>query len=395
MMRLPLEGIVVVALEQAVAGPFATRQLADLGARVIKIERPRVGDFARSYDETVNGMSSAFFWLNRSKESVTLDLKHPDAAPILRRLISRADVFVQNLAPGAAQRLGLGSDDLRSLHPGLVVCNISGYGPDGPYRDKKAYDLLIQAEAGIISVTGSPDDPAKVGTSIADIAGGMYAYSGVLAALFDRTRTGDGGVIDVSLFDSLVEWMSYPLYYTEFGGSAPTRMAMNHPTIAPYGAFRTKDDHELLLAVQSEREWRNFCALVLGDETVAEDKRFRSMSRRVANRDELQQMIDTRLGAVELSEAIAQLDGADIASAHVTPVSELARHPQLLARDRWKEIDSPVGHVRALRPPATPQGVEPRMDAVPKLGADTEAVLRWLGYTSAETAQMAETGLSS
>ncbi|MQA63143.1 MAG: CoA transferase [Actinophytocola sp.] len=394
-MSLPLEGTVVVALEQAVAGPFATRQLADLGARVIKVERPRVGDFARSYDETVNGMSSAFFWANRSKESVTFDLKHPDAIQVMQRLISRADVFVQNLAPGATQRLGLGSDDLRSLNPGLIVCNITGYGTEGPYRDKKAYDLLIQAEAGILSVTGTPQDPAKVGISVADIAGGMYAYSSVLAALFDRTRTGDGGVIDISLFDSLVEWMSYPLYYTEYGGKTPPRMGTSHPTIAPYGSFRTRDGHELLLAVQSEREWRNFCTLVLGDESVAEDERFRSMSRRVANRTELQELIGERLGAVEMSEAIALLEGADIASAHVTPVGELARHPQLVTRDRWKNVGSPAGPVAALLPPAVFRGAEPRMEAVPGLGADTEAVLRWLGYTAAERAQMQTTGLSA
>lgn len=395
MMRRPLEGILIVAVEQAVAGPFATRQLADLGARVIKIERTGVGDFARSYDETVNGMSSAFFWANRSKESLTLDVKHPEAPLVLRRLMSRADVFVQNLAPGAAQRLGLGPDELRSVDPSLVVCNITGYGPDGPYRDKKAYDLLVQAEAGIISVTGSPDDPAKVGTSIADIAGGMYAYSGVLAALFRRERTGEGAVIEVSLFDSLIEWMSYPLYYTEYGGKQPPRMGMSHPTIAPYGSFRTRDGHELLLAVQSEREWRNFCALVLGDESVAADERFQSMSRRVANRDDLQQVVGNRLGEVSIDDALALLDGGDIASARVTPVRDLARHPQLLARDRWQNVDTPVGPVPALRPPGLPQGSDPRMDAVPALGEHTDDVLRWLGYTAEETAQMRATGLTS
>ena len=393
MTPLPLEGVVVVALEQAVAGPFATRQLADLGARVIKIERPKVGDFARDYDETVQGISSAFFWANRSKESLTLDLKHPDAAEVLERLLSRADVFVQNLAPGAADRLGLGTDRLRSVHPQLVICNISGYGPDGPYRDKKAYDLLIQGEAGIISLTGSPDEPAKVGTSIADIAGGMYAYSGVLSALFQRERNGGGSAIDVSLFDSLVEWLSYPLYYTEYGGTSPARMGTSHPTIAPYGAFRTKDGHEVLLAVQSEREWRSFCSHVLEDESAIEDPRFKTMSARVANRSELQKLVGDCIAAMETEEAVAVLQAAEIASAHVTPVTELAAHPQLRERGRWRNVPTPVGDVAALLPPAVPRGVEPRMDAVPALGAHTDSVLRWLGYSSDETDQMRSNGL--
>lgn len=395
MRTLPLDGVVVVALEQAVAGPFATRQLADLGARVIKIERPEVGDFARHYDETVNGMSSAFFWANRSKESLTLDLKHRDAGDVLERLLSRADVLVQNLAPGAAERLGLGTDRLRSSHPRLIICNISGYGADGPYRDKKAYDLLIQGEAGIISLTGSRDEPAKVGTSIADISGGMYAYSSVLGALFDRERSGEGAAIDVSLFDSLVEWMGYPLYYTEYGGTPPARMGTSHPTIAPYGAFSTKHGHEVLIAVQSEREWRNFCVGVLRDEAAAEDERFSTMSGRVANREALQELIGKCLAGMETEEAIALLEAAGIASAHVRPVTELADHPQLRERGRWREVDSPVGPLRATLPPAVPRGVEPRMDAVPALGADTDSVLRWLGYTSAETDHMRSTGLSA
>ena len=393
MKHLPLDGVVVVALEQAVAGPFATRQLADLGARVIKIERPSVGDFARDYDVTVNGMSSAFFWANRSKESLTLDLKHPDAAAVLERLLGRADVLVQNLAPGAADRLGLHTDRLRSAYPRLVVCNISGYGPDGPYRDKKAYDLLIQGEAGIISLTGSADEPAKVGTSIADIAGGMYAYSSVLGALYDRERTGEGSAIDVSLFDSLVEWMGYPLYYTEYGGTAPARMGTSHPTIAPYGAFRTKDGHEVLLAVQSEREWRKLCTLVLDDESAVEDERFSTMSARVANRDALQKLVGDCISAMDTEEAVAKLEGAGIASAHVTPVTELAAHPQLIERGRWKDVDSPVGRVGALLPPAVPRGMEPRMGPVPALGAHTDGVLGWLDYSEDEIAQLRSTGL--
>ncbi|WP_153395618.1 CaiB/BaiF CoA transferase family protein [Ornithinicoccus halotolerans] len=391
----PLAGVVVLALEQAVAGPFATRQLADLGARVIKIERPGTGDFARGYDETVQGMSSAFFWANRSKESIALDLKHPDAPAVLERLVSRADVLVQNLAPGAAERLGLDSDRLRADHPRLVVCNISGYGQDGPYRDRKAYDLLVQGEAGIISLTGTPQEPAKVGTSIADIAGGMYAYSGVLAALLERERTGEGTVLDVSLFDSLVEWMSYPLYYTEYGGTAPARMGTSHPTIAPYGAFRTKDGHEVLLAVQSEREWRRFCGVVLGDEGPAEDPRFCTMSARVANRPELQRLVGDRLAALTVEEAVALLDRAEIASAHVTEVTDLADHPQLRARGRWRDVDSPVGQVPALVPPVVPRGADPRMDPVPELGAHTDSVLRWLGYTVEDTQRMRQQGLSA
>lgn len=395
MRRLPLEGVVVVALEQAVAGPFATRQLADLGARVIKVERPGGGDFARHYDETVDGMSSAFFWLNRSKESITLDVKHPGAADVLARLLSRADVLVQNLAPGAADRLGLGTERLRSTYPRLVVCNLSGYGDDGPYRDKKAYDLLVQAEAGIISLTGSADEPAKVGTSIADVAGGMYAYCSVLGALFDRERTGEGSAIDVSLFDSLVEWMSYPLYYTMYGGTPPARMGTSHPTIAPYGAFTTRDGHELLVAVQSEREWRSFCRHVLGDEAAAEDERFHTMSARVANRAELQRVVGERLGSMGVDEAVEVLEAARIASARVTPVSELAEHPQLQGRGRWRDVDSPVGRLQALLPPAVPRGVEPRMDAVPALGAHTEDVLRWLGYTPEEIGHLRATAVSA
>lgn len=391
----PLAGLTVVDLSRVLAGPFAAMMLADLGARVIKVERPEVGDFARGYDETVRGMSSAFFWLNRSKESVVLDLKHPDAGDVLARLLSRADVLVQNLAPGAAERLGLGTDHLRSTYPRLVVCNISGYGNDGPYRDKKAYDLLVQAEAGIISLTGSADEPAKVGTSIADVAGGMYAYSSVLGALFDRERTGEGSAVDVSLFDSLVEWMSYPLYYTMYGGTAPARMGTSHPTIAPYGAFATRDGHEVLVAVQSEREWRSFCAHVLGDESAADDERFCTMSARVRNRAELQELVGSRLGAMAADEAIKVLDAAQIASARVTPVSELAAHPQLQGRGRWRDVDSPVGPVAALVPPAVPHGVEPSMEAVPALGDHTEDVLRWLGYTADETHLMRTAGISA
>ena len=384
-----------MALEQAVAGPFATRQLADMGARVIKVERPQGGDFARSYDETVNGMSSAFFWANRGKESVTLDLKHSEAGEVMERLVSRADVLLQNLAPGAAERLGLGGDRLRAEHRRLVVCNISGYGADGPYRDKKAYDLLVQAEAGIISMTGNAEEPAKVGTSIADIAGGMYAYSSILAALVQRGRTGEGTVIDVSLFDSLVEWMSYPLYYSHYGGNTPARMGTSHPTIAPYGAFSTRDGHEVLIAVQSEREWGQLCTGVLGDESLAGDERFSSMSARVRNREALQRVVGERLGALGLSEAVAALDAAGIASAHMTPVSELADHPQLRERGRWTEVDTPVGPMPAVQPPAVFHDAPARMDPVPGLGAHSGAVLGWLGYSADEVERMRDAGLTT
>lgn len=392
-MTRPLEGVVVLAFEQAVAAPFATRQLADLGARVIKVERPGRGDFARGYDEAVDGLSSAFFWANRSKESVALDLKHPKAGDIVSRLVARADVLVQNLAPGAAERLGLGAETLRADHPRLIVCNISGYGPDGPYRDRKAYDLLVQAEAGIISLTGTHDQPSKVGISIADIAGGMYAYSGVLSALLDRERTGRGAVIDVSLFDALVEWMGYPLYYTRYGGTPPARMGTDHATIAPYGAFTTRDGEEVLLAVQSEREWRRLCGELLGDEAVADDERFASMSARVAHRDQLQALVGAAFGGYDLDDAVAMLERAGIAYSHVTDVSQLADHPQLVERGRWRPVETPVGPVPAVLPPAVPAGVDVRMDAVPEVGAHNARILDWLGYSAADITHLRAEGL--
>lgn len=389
----PLDGIVVVALEQAVAAPLATRHLADLGARVIKIERTGGGDFARGYDETVRGLSSAFVWLNRSKESVTLDVKHPEAGEILRRLVAHADVFVQNLAPGAADRLGMDAGTLRAGDERLVVCNISGYGPDGPYRDKKAYDLLVQGESGIISMTGTHEVPAKVGISVADVAAGMYAYSAVLGALFRRERTGVGAVIDVSLFEALAEWMSHNLYYVDYGGHQPQRMGTSHPMIAPYGAFRTGDGQEILLAVQSEREWQAFCATVLGDARVASDPRFATMSDRVANRQALEDLVGARLGALDTGDATALLDRAQIAWGRVNSVHDLARHPQLAARVRWREIDSPAGRLWALLPPAVPDDVPPRLDPVPALGEHTDEVLRWLGYAADEVRHLRSGGV--
>ncbi|MGH8869161.1 MAG: CaiB/BaiF CoA transferase family protein [Actinomycetes bacterium] len=388
MTPLPLEGVTVVSLEQAVAAPLATRHLADLGARVVKVERRGSGDFARGYDETVKGLSSAFVWLNRSKESLTLDVKHPDAQGVLARLVARADVVVQNLAPGAARRVGLDAETLRADRDDLVVCDISGYGPDGPYRDRKAYDLLVQGEAGVISVTGTPESTAKVGVSIADIAAGMYAYSGVLAALFARERTGRGRAVEVSLFDALTEWMSHPMYYTEYGGTQPPRMGTSHPLIAPYGSYATQEGRELLVAVQNEREWRRLCAVVLEDEQIADDERFATMSRRVAHREALDEVVGARLRALEASEAVALFEQAQIAFAHVNTVGELAGHPQLVARDRWTQVGSPVGPLDALVPPGVPAAADARMDPVPGLGEHTDSVLGWLGYSATEVEQM-------
>lgn len=388
MIDLPLTGIVVVALEQAVAAPLATRHLADMGARVIKVERPHGGDFARGYDEKVNGMSSAFVWLNRSKESLTLDLKHTEAAEVLKRLIANADVFVQNLAPGATNRLGLGADDLRRANPRLVVCGISGYGPDGPYRDKKAYDLLVQGESGLISATGTAADPVKVGISIADIAAGMYSYSAILAALYRRERTGEGASMDISMLEAMAEWMNHLLYYTEYGGEQPARTGLQHSMIAPYGSFPTKDDKAILLAVQNEREWHSFCSTVLSDESLEDDARFATMGRRVANRAVLEELISNRLLESNADDLTALLDLAKVASAQINNISDLVRHPQLAARDRWRTVESPVGTLKTLLPPAVLDGTTPRLDAIPALGAHTDDVLQWLGYSETERAEM-------
>jgi itaconate CoA-transferase len=377
---LPLAGVTVVSIEQAVAAPFATRQLADLGARVIKIERPGEGDFARGYDETVKGLASYFVWLNRSKESLTLDLKHPEAKRIIDTLLDEADVFIQNLAPGAAARLALGADDVRSRRPSLIVCNISGYGSTGPYRDKKAYDLLVQCEAGLLSVTGTPDAPAKVGISVADIAAGMYAFSAVLTALYSRERTGVGVSCEVSLFDALTEWMSHPLYYALYSGHPPERAGTSHASIAPYGSFTTGDGRAVQLGVQNEREWRRFCERVLRRPDVANDERFTTNARRVKNRDALSATIEAEFSRRTADEAIAQLDSAQIANARVNDVTDLIEHPQLTSRGRWTEVASPVGRIAALRPPVTTAGVAGRMDPIPALGEHTRPILAGLGY---------------
>jgi crotonobetainyl-CoA:carnitine CoA-transferase CaiB-like acyl-CoA transferase len=375
----PLHGITVVALEQAVAAPFATRQLADLGARVIKIERRDGGDFARAYDTSVKGLSAHFVWLNRSKESLTVDLKHPAAGDILQKLLQRADVFVQNLAPGAADRLGLSAPTLRAAHPRMIVCNISGYGTSGPYAPKKAYDLLVQSEAGVVSITGADDLPCRVGISIADIAAGMYAYSGILTALFQRRATGVGCTMNVSLFDALAEWMGFPMYHTAYTGRELQRSGPNHVSIAPYGPFRGADGH-VYLAVQNAREWTRFCAQVLGRPAVENDERFRTNELRLQHREALRAVIEETFATLNAEEIEAKLEGAQIAHARMNSVREVIDHPQLTARSRWTEIGSEAGPLRALPPPVAIEGVEPVMGAVPALGQHTSAILQELGF---------------
>src|SRR5262245_10955844 len=376
----PLHGITVVALEQAVAAPFATRQLADLGARVIKIKRRDGGDFARAYDTSVKGLSAHFVWLNRSKESLTVDLKQPAAGDILQKLLQRADVFVQNLAPGAADRLGLSASILRAAHPRMIVCNISGYGTSGPYAPKKAYDLLVQSEVGVVSITGADDMPCRVGISIADIAAGMYAYSGILTALFQRRATGVGCTMDVSLFDALAEWMGFPMYHTAYTGRELRRSGPNHVSIAPYGPFRGADGH-VYLAVQNAREWTRFCAQVLGRPAVEDDERFRTNELRLQHREALRAVIEETFAALKAEEIEAKLEGAQIAHARMNSVREVIDHPQLTARSRWTEIGSEAGPLRALPPPVAIEGVDPVMGAVPALGQHTSAILQELGFT--------------
>jgi itaconate CoA-transferase len=377
----PLDGITVVAIEHAIAAPFCTRQLADLGARVIKVERPGSGDFARQYDGRVDGLASHFVWTNRSKESITLDVKNPDARAILAQLVSRADVLVQNLAPGAAQRLGLGFEELCAGHPRLIVCDISGYGNSGPYVDKKAYDLLIQSESGFLSVTGTPEAPCKAGISIADISAGMYAYSSILAALLQRERTGRGTHIDVSLFETSVEWMSFPLYYAYRGTPPPPRTGAAHATIYPYGPFQAGDGRLVMLGLQNEREWAIFCEQVLRAPQWATAEEFSTNARRVAARAKLDAIILEAFAELPAGEVVARLDAAGIANARINTVADVWAHPQLAARERWTQVDTPVGSIPALKPPAMLRGFEARMDAVPALGEHTEAILRELGVS--------------
>jgi itaconate CoA-transferase len=378
----PLDGITVLALEHAIAAPFCTRQLADMGARVIKVERPGVGDFARAYDTRVDGLASHFVWTNRSKESLTLDVKHPLAQDVLSGLVAKADVIVQNLAPGAARRLGLSHEALRDQHPRLIVCNISGYGPDGPYRDKKAYDLLIQSEAGFLSVTGLPDEPAKAGCSIADIAAGMYAYSSILAALIQRGRTGEGANIEVSMLEAMAEWMSYPLYYAWKGAPPPPRAGASHATIYPYGPFGAGDGKVIMLGLQNEREWEVFCASVLQQPDLVSDTRFASNASRNANREGLRAIILDAFAAMTAEQVIQRLDQAQIANARMNDMADLWAHPQLAARDRWRDVGSSVGPLPAMLPPGDNSAFDARMDAVPALGEHTDTILAELGLTT-------------
>jgi itaconate CoA-transferase len=381
----PLAGTLVVALEQAVAVPFATRQLADLGARVIKIERPSGGDFARGYDTTVRGLSSHFVWLNRGKESLTLDLKRAEAQLVLSRLLERADVFVQNLGPGAAKRLDLGAEALRRKYPRLITCSLTGYGSSGPYASKKAYDLLVQSEVGLLSITGTEDTPSKVGVSMADIAGGMYAYSGILAALLQRKRTGEGTALEVSLFDGLGEWMGYAMYYT-MGGSPPARTGANHATIAPYGPYETKDER-VLFGVHNSREWTVFCSAVLERPELAEDARFQTNELRVEHRGAMDSAILDVFRYLTAAEVIERLDRAGIANARIRSVTQFIEHPQFAARSSWREVDSPAGPVPALIPPVRMAGIDPVMGAIPELGQHSESILTEFGFDAGTISQ--------
>lgn len=388
----PLDGVTVVALEQAVAAPFATRQLADLGARVIKVERPDAGDFARHYDRRVQGLSSHFVWLNRSKESLTLDLKHRDAVSILDRLVARADVFVQNLAPGATARLGFASATLRRRFPRLVTCDISGYGGSGPYAHKKAYDLLVQAEAGLLSVTGTPETPSKVGISVADIAAGMYAYSGILAALLRRAQTNEGAVVEVSMLEALGEWMSYAAYYAGFGGESLPRSGPHHASIAPYGPFAADDDSAVYVAIQNEREWQRFCESVLQQPEMAHDVRFGSNSDRVAHRTALHEAIARVFRQSTSADIVDRLDRAQIAHARMNTMADFVQHPQLAARGRWRDVGSPVGNLPALLPPTNLEGAEPVMRPIPAVGQHSEAILLELGFSTDDVSAWRKAG---
>ena len=378
----PLDGITVISLEHAVAAPFCTRQLADLGARVIKVERPGSGDFARGYDQRVKGQSSHFTWINRSKESLALDVKQPQAKAALLQLLKTADVLVQNLAPGAAARMGLSYEALKAHNPKLIVCDISGYGADGPYRDKKAYDLLIQSEAGFLSVTGTPETPSKSGISVADIAAGMYAYTNILSALLLRGKTGEGSHIDVSMLEAMGEWMGYPMYYAFDGAPPPPRTGASHASIYPYGPFVAGDGKTVMLGLQNEREWKAFCDTVLQRPEVATDARFDSNAQRNAHRDALQALILQEFSTLSAAQVVERLDQAGIANARVNDMADLWAHPQLAARQRWSDVDSPVGRIPALLPPGVNSAFDYRMDAVPAVGQHNAAILAELGWSA-------------
>jgi itaconate CoA-transferase len=391
-MKRPLEGVTVVGLEQIIAGPFCTRQLAELGARVIKIERPGTGDAAREIDHTVRGLSSHFVWVNRSKESLALDVKHPEARPVLEKLLAKADVFIQNLAPGAAERLGLGAAELRAKHPELIWCGISGYGPAGPYAEKRAYDLLVQCETGLLSVTGTPESPSKAGIAIADIASGMYAMSSILAALLRREKTGEGATLDITMFESLAEWMGFPAYFAHYGGTPPPRSGAYHATIVPYGPFATGDGNTVFFSVQNEREFERFCERVLERAELTSDPRFSSSPARSANRAAMHAEIEQVFQAKTAREMIDRLEKAGIANAKLNTMAQFWDHPQLKARERWREVGSAAGPIQALKPPFNLDGFEPRMDAVPALGEHTEKVLREIGYSAPEIERLARSG---
>jgi crotonobetainyl-CoA:carnitine CoA-transferase CaiB-like acyl-CoA transferase len=380
--RRPLAGITVVSVEQAVAAPFAARQLGDLGARVIKVERPDGGDFARGYDKAVDGQSAYFVWLNRNKESLSLDLKQEAAREALHRLVERADVFIQNLAPGAVERLGFGAAALRAKHPRLITCDISGYGATGPYADKKAYDLLIQSESGVLSVTGTADTPCKVGVSIADIATGMHAYSAILAALYRRERDGCGAHIEVPMFDCLVEWNSHPVYYTHYSGNAPRRSGPDHATIVPYGKFDCADGRSVMLGLQNEREWAVFCDKVLDRPELARDDRYDSNTKRTERRTEMMAIFQSVFSQITAAELVARLDAAGIANGRLNTPADVWDHPQLTARERWREVEHPGGTMRAVLPPASFDDFEAAMAPVPTLAEHTDRILSELGYSA-------------
>ncbi|MGX4806939.1 CaiB/BaiF CoA transferase family protein [Bradyrhizobium guangdongense] len=379
--ELPLSGVTVVSLEQAIAAPLASRHLADWGARVIKIERPGPGDFCRDYDHVMNGMSSQFVWTNRSKESLAIDIKSEAGRKVLDALLPRADVFIQNLAPGAAERLGLDAVALLRKYPGIIACDVSGYGSGGPYSDKKAYDLLVQCEAGVLAVNGTEAEPAKVGLSVVDIATGMYILNGVLMALYRRERTGKGTAFQASLFDSITDWMSYPAFYTRSTGRPLPRTGARHATIAPYGPFRVGDGSTIFFGIQNDREWRALCRIVLGDEGLADDPSFRTNPLRMQNRDALQVHIEQRFASLTGEEVLRLLDAASIANAHLNSVEAFLAHEQLHARSRVQTVGSPCGPVMSFLPALTIPGLTPRMDPVPDVGQHNDAILAELGLT--------------